>query len=124
MITPALAAIAQIVLGPLLRQTNCVFEMTCWPESPMEIFRLYTEVYEFPPGVTLSIIIAIIAGPIIVSTRSVAFLAIIAVYIIALVGTNLAADVWIAPQLHTIVYLAVIAAASIVVIFILKIARE
>lgn len=90
----------------------------------MDVFNLFQEFYGIPNAVTLGIFLTMIAGPIVVATRSMAHLAILGIYIISVVGTTFVNDTYLEPQYHTMLYVIVLAAASVVVLLVLKVIKE
>jgi hypothetical protein len=113
-------------LQNLLQQTNCVIEMTCFPDfqNPLSVWTFYKEFYGIPNAVTLGIILGIISAGIVVWQRSLASLAICGIYITSIVSSTWLNDTYIAPQYHVITYLIVVAIASLLVMAVLKTIRE
>lgn len=90
----------------------------------MDVLNIFHEFYGIPNAVTLGILLTMLAGPIVVYTRSMAHLAILGIYIISMVGSTFVADAYLEPQYHTMLYVIVLAAASVVVLLVLKVIKE
>lgn len=103
---------------------TCVETMTCWPETLMEIFRLYTYQYDIPVAVILGFFVGIIILAIYVHTRSLAHLAVMGIYSLSIFATMWASDAFFESQIHTAWYVIALAMASVVVLLVLKLVKE
>lgn len=116
------------ILSALFKQTNCVLESTClnWltDGNPLGALSLFKEFYGIPNAVTLGLLLGIITGMIYVHQRSLVQLAVIGIYIIALVGGTFAAEAYVAPQYHNLLYVILLGISSAVIIFIVRLIRE
>lgn len=98
--------------------------MGCWPQTIMEIFRLYQYQIGMPVVVVLAIFVAMIIGAIYVRTRSLAHLAVMSIYSFAVFGTMFVNDAYLEVQYHTAMYVITIALATVFVGMILKLVKE
>lgn len=111
----------------LLKQvTNCALERTCGPDftNPLSALSLYQEFYGIPNAAVLGMFLGIIIGGIYGATRSLVILGILSIYTIGLVGATFLAEAYVAPQYSTLVYLIMMAVASVIVIFFVKLVKD
>lgn len=120
-----------LLLGGLLQQIpipgNCVFEFTCLPTNPLDVFTIYKEVYGIPHTVVLGLLLGICIGAIYVHNRSTTMLAILGIYTFAGLGATWAAEAneeGLGAQITLAYYVIALAIASAVVVFFLKVLRE
>jgi hypothetical protein len=112
------------LLGSLLMQipTNCVFEFTCMPENPLQVFEIYNHVYGVPNIVILGLIVGVINAAIYARSRSLTVLAIVGIYSITAIGATSWASV--GETFELIKLIIAFAVGSAVLILVLKVLRE
>lgn len=115
------------LLGEIPIPGNCVFEFTCLPDNPLDVFKLYHEVYGIPNTVVLGLLLGIIEAAIYLRNRSTTMMAILGIYTVAALGATYAAEAQadgIGPQLTLTYYVIALGIASAVVVFFMKVIRE
>jgi peptidoglycan/LPS O-acetylase OafA/YrhL len=105
--------------------TNCIEQLTCFPSTnPLEFFTFWNKVYGIPNAVILGLFLGLIIGAIYLKTRSLIHLAILGIYAISIVSATWASETIIAPAYQTVLYIIAVAIASLLVVIVLKSARE
>jgi hypothetical protein len=103
--------------------SNCVIQLTCFPDNPLDVFSIYEHVYGIPSVAILGIYVGIINAAIYLNSRSGTMLAIVGTYSLTAVGATWA-ESEIAPQYETALYVVAFALASAFIVFILRVLRE
>lgn len=98
--------------------------MTCWPDGLMEVWRLYEYQYGIPVAVMLGLLVGIIIVAIYVYTRSLAHLAVMGIYALAVFSTMWASNVYFESQINTAWYVVAVAIASVIVMLVLRLVKE
>lgn len=104
--------------------TTCIESLSCIPQNPMEVLKLYD--IQYGAGMTL-VVMALIIGSITLAiyirNRSLPMLAILAIYEAAVFGSILTAPIF-ASQYHIMVYVIIMAGATALVMVILRLVKE
>ena len=103
---------------------TCVEDMTCWPTTPMEIFKLFEYQYAIPTSVILLLFVGIIITAIFLRTRSFAHLAVLSIYSMAVFGGMFVNDAFLEDQYHVVMYVILMAVASVSVSLVLRLVKE
>lgn len=103
---------------------TCIDTISCLPKTPLEVFHLFDVFYG--PGTTVliyALILGIIELGLYIKTKSLALLAVLGIYTIAMFGVVLSSSI-IGPQLLSIEAVLVVAVASVITMMALKFVKE
>lgn len=103
---------------------TCIETMTCFPTTPLEVFKFYEYQYGIPTVVILALFVTIIIAAIYLHTRSLAHLAVLSLYSFAVFGSMFVNDVFLEAQYHTAMYVITAAIATVIVLVVLKLVKE
>lgn len=103
---------------------TCVELMTCLPEKPLEVFNYWLYQYSIPIPVIIGLMLGMIIGAIYVRTKSLAHLAVMAIYSISVFGAMLVSDAYVETQYHIVVYIIAIVIATLMTMMVLKLVKE
>lgn len=103
---------------------TCIETMSCFPTSPLEVFKLYEYQYGIPVVVVLALFVGIIITAIYLHTRSFAHLAVMSIYAFSVFGAMWINDAFLEAQYHTAMYVIFAAVASVIVMVVLKLVKE
>ena len=119
-----LFSILLFFIVPSAYATNCIETGSCMPTNPLDVLNLY-DVW-LGPGMSLmvmALIIGIITLAVYVRTRNLPILAILGIYEVAAFGSILTSK-YIASQYQLIPYIVALAAATGVVMMVLRLVKE
>lgn len=103
---------------------TCVETATCFPSSLEEFWELYTIQTGTPVPIVFGLFAAIIILAIYVHTRSIAHLAVMGIYSIAVFSAMWASDAFFEEQIKIAMYVIALSIASVITLMVLKLVKE